>query len=152
MGHLEVHAHLKIRPGRLEGFKAQAAEIIRLTREKDAQTIRYDWFINEDGTECEVREVYDLARRKAGSGFDLREKTAAVLAQMSAVVTYGDYAIASNRLLAQLPEKVRERQVQRRGRRGCGEGMPDPDVLSKVLPEPGEEVGIPDVIGEDFRV
>ena len=58
MGHLEVHAHLKIRPGRPEGFKAQAAEIIRLTREKDTQTIRYDWFINEDGTECEVHETY----------------------------------------------------------------------------------------------
>jgi quinol monooxygenase YgiN len=58
MGHLELHAHLKIRPGQLEGFKAQAAEIIRLTREQDTQTIRYDWFINEDGTECEVHEAY----------------------------------------------------------------------------------------------
>lgn len=58
MGHLELHAHLRIRPGQLEGFKAQAAEIMRLTREKDTQTIRYDWFINEDGTECEVHEAY----------------------------------------------------------------------------------------------
>lgn len=58
MGHLEVHAHLKIRPGELEGFKLQAAEIMRLTREQDTQTIRYDWFINEDGTECEVHEAY----------------------------------------------------------------------------------------------
>lgn len=58
MGHLEVHAHLKVRPGQLEGFKGQAAEIMRLTREKDTQTIRYDWFINEDGTECEVHEAY----------------------------------------------------------------------------------------------
>jgi quinol monooxygenase YgiN len=58
MGRLEVHAHLKIRPGQLEGFKAQAAEILRLTREKDTQTVRYDWFIDEDGTECEVHEAY----------------------------------------------------------------------------------------------
>jgi quinol monooxygenase YgiN len=58
MGHLEVHAHLKIRPGQLEGFKTQAAEIMRLTREQDTQTIRYDWFINEDATECEVHEAY----------------------------------------------------------------------------------------------
>jgi quinol monooxygenase YgiN len=58
MAHLEVHAHLRIRPGELEGFKAQAAEIMRLTREKDTQTIRYDWFVNEDGTECEVHEAY----------------------------------------------------------------------------------------------
>ena len=58
MGHLELHAHLKVRPGQLEGFKAQAAEILRLTRELDTQTIRYDWFLNEDGTECEVHEAY----------------------------------------------------------------------------------------------
>jgi quinol monooxygenase YgiN len=58
MANLELHAHLKIRPGQLEGFKAQAAELMRLTREKDTQTIRYDWFINENGTECEVHEAY----------------------------------------------------------------------------------------------
>ena len=58
MGQLEVHAHLRIRPGQLEGFKAQAAELVRLSREKDTQTLRYDWFINEDGTECEVHEAY----------------------------------------------------------------------------------------------
>jgi hypothetical protein len=49
---------LKIRPGQLEGFKAQAAELIRITREQDTKTLRYDWFINEDGTECEVHEAY----------------------------------------------------------------------------------------------
>lgn len=58
MSHLELHAHLKIRPGQLEGFKAQAAEIMRITREQDTKTVRYDWFIKEDGTECEVHEVY----------------------------------------------------------------------------------------------
>src|SRR6266542_6056092 len=58
MGHLEVTAHLKIRPGQLDGFKAQVAEIMRLSREQDTQTLRYDWFINEDGTECEVHEAY----------------------------------------------------------------------------------------------
>jgi quinol monooxygenase YgiN len=58
MSHLELHAHLKIRPGKLEGFKAQAAEILRITREQDTKTLRYDWFIKEDGTECEVHEAY----------------------------------------------------------------------------------------------
>lgn len=58
MGHVELHAHLKIRPGQLEGFKSQAAEIMRLTREQDTKTLRYDWFITEDGTECEVHEAY----------------------------------------------------------------------------------------------
>ena len=58
MGNLEVIARLKIRPGQLEGFKAGVAEILRLAREKDSQTLRYDWFINADGTECEVHEAY----------------------------------------------------------------------------------------------
>jgi quinol monooxygenase YgiN len=58
MSHFELHAHLKIRPGQLEGFKAQAAELIRITQEQDTKTLRYDWFIKEDGTECEVHEAY----------------------------------------------------------------------------------------------
>ena len=56
--YLEVHAHLTVRPGCLEGFKKQAAELIRITKEKDTRTLRYDWFLSTDGTECEVHEAY----------------------------------------------------------------------------------------------
>jgi len=58
MSNFEVSAHMTIRPGKLEGFKKQAAECIRITKEKDTHTLRYDWFLNGDGTECEVRESY----------------------------------------------------------------------------------------------
>ena len=58
MGHLELSAHLTVRPGCLESFKKQAAECIRITKEKDTRTLRYDWFLSSDGTECEVREAY----------------------------------------------------------------------------------------------
>jgi quinol monooxygenase YgiN len=58
MGFLEVIAHAKVRPGQLEGVKAQAAEIVRLTRERDSHTLRCDWFVSEDGTECEVHEMF----------------------------------------------------------------------------------------------
>lgn len=58
MGHLEVSAHLTVRPGCLEGFKRQAGELIRITKEQDTRTLRYDWFLSTDGTECEVREAY----------------------------------------------------------------------------------------------
>jgi quinol monooxygenase YgiN len=54
----EVTARLKVRDGELEGFKRQAAEMMRQTREKDTKTLRYDWFLSNDGTECEVREGY----------------------------------------------------------------------------------------------
>src|SRR5215467_6629229 len=58
MADFEVSAHMTVRPGCLEGFKKQAAELIRITREKDTRTLRYDWFLSTEGTECEVREAY----------------------------------------------------------------------------------------------
>lgn len=58
MADFEVSAHMTVRPGCLEGFKKQAAECIRITKEKDTQTLRYDWFISTDGANCEVREAY----------------------------------------------------------------------------------------------
>ena len=30
----------------------------RKRQEKDTQTLRYDWFINQDETDCEVHEAY----------------------------------------------------------------------------------------------
>ena len=58
MSNLELHARLRIRPGQLETFKTQANEITRLARENDTQTLRFDWFISEDGAWCEVHETY----------------------------------------------------------------------------------------------
>jgi deazaflavin-dependent oxidoreductase (nitroreductase family) len=55
---LELNAHMSVRPGQLDGFKQQAAVCIRLTRELDTGTRRYDWFLRSDGTACEVREAY----------------------------------------------------------------------------------------------
>lgn len=58
MDYLELSAHMKVRPGRIEGFKKRAAESIRITKEQDTRTLRYDWFLSTDGIECEVREAY----------------------------------------------------------------------------------------------
>jgi quinol monooxygenase YgiN len=64
----EATARLRIREGKLEGFKQQAAELLRQMRETDEQPLRYDWFLSDDGTECEVREAYvdadDLLRHQ----------------------------------------------------------------------------------------
>jgi quinol monooxygenase YgiN len=54
----EVTARLKVREGELEGFRRQAAEMMRLTSELDTKTVRYDWFLSDDEAECEVREAY----------------------------------------------------------------------------------------------
>ena len=58
MAILELSAHMTVRPGQLEGFRKQAAECIRITKEQDTRTLRYDWFLSSDATECEVREAY----------------------------------------------------------------------------------------------
>ena len=74
----EVMARLKVRDGQLSGFKRQAAEMMRQTREKDTRTLRYDWFLSDDGTQCEVREGYvdadallEHARNVAGARDEL---------------------------------------------------------------------------------
>lgn len=57
----EATAHLKIRDGKLDVFTRQAAELLRQISETDEPPLRYDWFLNDEGTECEVREVYPNA-------------------------------------------------------------------------------------------
>jgi quinol monooxygenase YgiN len=69
----EVTARLKIRDGELEGFKRQAAELMRIAREEDTKTVRYDWFVSDDGTECEVREAYTDADGLLEHGFHVSE-------------------------------------------------------------------------------
>jgi quinol monooxygenase YgiN len=55
---LQVSARMKIREGELEGFKRQAAVCISQAKKKDPGTLQYDWFLNSDKTECEIREAY----------------------------------------------------------------------------------------------
>jgi quinol monooxygenase YgiN len=55
---LEVSLRMKVRGGQLAGFAKQVSQCVRETREKDAKTLRYDWFVSTHGTECETREAY----------------------------------------------------------------------------------------------
>jgi quinol monooxygenase YgiN len=73
MSEFEVRARLKVRDGQLEGFKQQAAQMMRQTREKDTRTLAYDWFLSEDGTQCEVREAYVDADALVDHAFHVRE-------------------------------------------------------------------------------
>lgn len=93
MSVLEVSARMTIREGKLEGFKQQAAEIIRQTKEKDTKTLRYDWFLNADKTECEVREVYESSQGLIEHRMHVGEainKLFAEFADGHAVTIYGD--------------------------------------------------------------
>ena len=77
----EVRARLKVRDGKLERFKEQAAEMLRQTREKDTGTLAYDWFLSSDGTECEVREAYVSADDLVDHAFHVHEARDALFAE-----------------------------------------------------------------------
>ena len=101
----EVTARLKVREGELDGFKQQAAEMIRLTKEKDTKTLRYDWFLSDDGTACEVREGYvdaDGLLEHAHNVAEAREKLFRDHAYGHEMTIYGEPSPA----LAALIEKL----------------------------------------------
>lgn len=58
MEELQVTAHLKIHDGNMDKFKQVAEACMKIVREKDTGTLQYDWFLNEDQSECHVRECY----------------------------------------------------------------------------------------------
>jgi quinol monooxygenase YgiN len=93
MGRLEVIAHLKVRPGQLDGFKKQAAELIRLASELDTGTLRYDWFLSRDGTECEVHEAYTSSESMMEHSAHIAEARAKMFAEFAedhAVKVFGE--------------------------------------------------------------
>jgi quinol monooxygenase YgiN len=101
----EVMARLKVRDGQLEGFKRQAAEMMRLTREKDTKTVRYDWFLSDDGTECEVRERYvdaDALIEHAHNVIEAREVLFRDFAYDHNMTLYGEPSPALAALIDQL--------------------------------------------------
>jgi quinol monooxygenase YgiN len=83
MSQFEARARLKVREGQLEGFKRQAAEVMRQAREKDTGTLAYDWFLSKDGTECEVREVYVDADALVEHAFNVREARETLFAEFA---------------------------------------------------------------------
>jgi quinol monooxygenase YgiN len=110
----EVMARLKIREGQLIGFEKQAAEMMRLTREKDTKTLRYDWFVNGDGTECEVREGYtdaDALIEHARNVAEARDKLFRDFAFDHEMTIYGDPSPALAQLMEQLKGVVPFRRL-----------------------------------------
>lgn len=83
MSQFEVRARLRVREGKLEGFKQQAAEVMRVARESDTGTLAYDWFLSADGTECEVHEAYVDADALVDHAFHVREARDALFAEFA---------------------------------------------------------------------
>ena len=93
MKKLQLSARMKIREGKLEGFKKQAAECIRQTKEKDTGTLQYDWFLSSDMKDCEIREVYESSEALIEHKHNLREALGRLFEEFAydhTVVLYGD--------------------------------------------------------------
>ena len=105
MGQFEVRARLKVRDGQLDGFKKQAAEMMRQARERDTGTLAYDWFLSEDGTECEVREAYVDADALVEHAFHVREARDVLFAEFAYDHKMAFYGDPSPRLV-ELVDKV----------------------------------------------
>jgi quinol monooxygenase YgiN len=107
MSKLEVSARMTVRKGKLEEFKRQAAECIRQTKEKDTKTLRYDWFLSNDQTECEIRELYESAeglvehRMHLGEALD---KLFTEFADDHAVCVYGEPSPELLEMAKRMPE------------------------------------------------
>ena len=111
----EVMARLKIRDGELAGFKHQAAEMMRQTRDKDTRTLRYDWFLSADGSECEVRESYvdaDALLEHARNVFEARDTLFRDFAYDHQMTIYGEPSPALEQLMEQLKGVVPFRRLK----------------------------------------
>ena len=90
---LQLSAFMKIREGKLDGFKQQAAECISQTREKDTGTLQYDWFLSSDQTECEVREAFESSEALIAHWHNLDKALGKLFEQFAydnTAVIYGD--------------------------------------------------------------
>jgi quinol monooxygenase YgiN len=105
MSQFEVRAKLKVRGGKLEEFKRQAAEMMRQTKEKDTGTLAYDWFLSADGTQCEVHEAYVDADALVDHAVHVHEARDAMFAEFAYDHQMTFYGEPSPRL-AELMKKI----------------------------------------------
>ena len=62
MSKIQASAKMRIPSGMLEEYKQQSSKYIRQIKEKDTETLQFDWFISGDKTECEIRETYGVLK------------------------------------------------------------------------------------------
>ena len=93
MSRIQVSANFKIPEGMLEEFKDKAAECMKQVKEKDIETLQYDWFLSSNKTECEIREMYKSSEAVLTHQSNIREPLHALFKKFgspSSVAIYGD--------------------------------------------------------------
>ena len=58
---IQYAVHWKIHDGKLDEFKALAAEATALVEQNEPDMQGYHWYLNADGTECTLIEQYPSA-------------------------------------------------------------------------------------------
>jgi quinol monooxygenase YgiN len=102
----EVTAHLTICEGQLDSFKQAVAEVVRQAREKDTRTLRYDFFLSDDGRRCEVHEAYVDADAFVAHQQHTAEARTRLLHQFAEdhrVAFYGELSPALTHMMTRLP-------------------------------------------------
>jgi hypothetical protein len=79
--------------------------MMRQTREKDTGTLAYDWYLSQDGTQCEVREAYVDADALVEHAFHVREARDRLFAEFAYDHKMTFYGEPSPRLVA-LVDKI----------------------------------------------
>lgn len=107
-----------------QGYTATTMRYIAEQAGIEAGSIYYHFASKEElvdevmshGADSIVRSLKEQLDALPGDAGAERRFKAALMGQMSGLIKYGDYALAHGRLLAELPDKARERQKERRDR------------------------------------
>ncbi len=79
--------------------------MMRQSRKKDTGTLAYDWFLSNDGTQCEVREAYVDADALVDHAFHVREARDVMFEEFAYDHKMAFYGEPSPRLVA-LVDKI----------------------------------------------
>jgi len=120
----ETLLRLAARSFALQGYTATTMRSIADQAGIEAASIYYHFSSKEELVDVVMEHGADSIVQHINEHFDALSSNAnaedrfkaALVGQMSALIKFGDYALAHNRLLTQLPDKVRERQIKRRER------------------------------------
>ena len=58
MNNLQITSRWRIHDGKLDEYKKLAEQCLAITKEKDKDTLQFDWYLSQDQTECVLRETY----------------------------------------------------------------------------------------------
>jgi quinol monooxygenase YgiN len=92
MSKIQASARIKIPNGKLEEYEQLIAEYIRQIKDKDTETLQFDWFINNNKTECEIREAYESSEAALAHQDHLRELQGIIFKKFApySVTIYGN--------------------------------------------------------------